>query len=126
MYRQSEKNLLNSNTSSTCPDNTVNFGPLVAEIGLPVSGTLQISTRFASWQHYCTALFFNSGRQPCFAALSRGRHLYLAGWPSCWGLAHISSLAMHKHYWICSKCNSESKLNIFLHYRNSIKRKIPK
>jgi len=26
MYRQSEKNLLNSNTSSTCPDNTVNFG----------------------------------------------------------------------------------------------------
>jgi len=30
------KNLLNSNNSSTCPDNMVNFGPLAAEIGLPV------------------------------------------------------------------------------------------
>jgi len=27
-----EKNLLGSNTSSTCPDNLVNFGPLTAEI----------------------------------------------------------------------------------------------
>jgi len=32
MYRQSEKNLLSSNISSTCPYNTVNFGPLAAEI----------------------------------------------------------------------------------------------
>ena len=39
MYRQSEKNLLNSNTSSTSPDNMVNFGPLAAETGLPVLGT---------------------------------------------------------------------------------------
>jgi len=38
MYRQSEKNLLNSNTSSTCPDNMVNFGPLAPEIGLSVWG----------------------------------------------------------------------------------------
>ena len=34
-----EKNLLNSNTSPTCPHNIVNFGPLAAEIGLPVWGT---------------------------------------------------------------------------------------
>jgi len=39
MYRQSEKNLLSSNTSSTCPDNLVNFGPLTAEIRLGVWGT---------------------------------------------------------------------------------------
>jgi len=32
-YRQSEKNLLNSNISPTCPHNMVNFGPLAAEIG---------------------------------------------------------------------------------------------
>jgi len=32
MYRQSEKNLLNSNISPTCPLNRVNFGPLAAEI----------------------------------------------------------------------------------------------
>jgi len=39
MYRQSEKNLLSSNTSPTRPHNTVNFGPLAAEIGLVVWGT---------------------------------------------------------------------------------------
>jgi len=39
MYRKSEKQLLNSNTSFTCPGNMVNFGPLAAEIGLPVWGT---------------------------------------------------------------------------------------
>jgi len=50
---------------------------------------LQISTGFASWQRYCTA--FSSGRQPNFAALNRGRHLYSAGRPSPWALAHISS-----------------------------------
>jgi len=48
--------LLNSNTSSTCPDNMVNFGLLrltsVGEFGAP----LQISTGIASWQRYCTAL----------------------------------------------------------------------
>jgi len=33
------KNLLNSNTSSTCPDTMVNFGPLTAEIGSGVWGT---------------------------------------------------------------------------------------
>ena len=39
-----KKNLLNSNTSSTYPHNMANFGPLTAEIGWPVWGTLQIST----------------------------------------------------------------------------------
>ena len=39
IYRQSEKNLLNSNTSSTCPDNMVNFGLLTAEICWRVWGT---------------------------------------------------------------------------------------
>jgi len=39
MHWQSEKNLLNSNTSSTCPDNTVNFGLLTAEICWRVWGT---------------------------------------------------------------------------------------
>jgi len=43
-----KKNLLSSNTSSTCPYNRVNFSPLAAEISLPVWGTLLISTAFAS------------------------------------------------------------------------------
>jgi len=42
MYQQSEKNLLNSNTSSTCPHNMANFRLLTAEIcwrvwGMPVN-----------------------------------------------------------------------------------------
>jgi len=37
--QQSEKKLLNSNISHTCPHNMVNFGPLVAEIGSLVWGT---------------------------------------------------------------------------------------
>ena len=39
MYRQSEKNLLNIDTSSTCPHNMVNFGLLMAEICWRVWGT---------------------------------------------------------------------------------------
>ena len=82
-----KKNLLSNNTSSTRPDNMVNFGPLTAEIGSGVWAPLQISKGFASWQRYCTAS--SSGRQPNFAALNRGRHLCLAGRPSGWALAHI-------------------------------------
>jgi len=39
MYRQSEKNLLSSNISYTCPHNMVNFSPLAAEIVSLVWGT---------------------------------------------------------------------------------------
>jgi len=34
-----QKKLLSSNASSTCPGNMVNFGPLAADIGLPVWDT---------------------------------------------------------------------------------------
>jgi len=82
------KKLLNSNTSSTCPDNMVNFGLLAAEIGLPVWGT---PANFNCISHLgsVTARHSSSGRQPNFAALNRGRHLYLAGRPSHWALAHV-------------------------------------
>jgi len=36
-----------------------------------------------------TAQHSSSGHQPNFAALNRGHHLYLAGQPSYWALAHI-------------------------------------
>jgi len=49
-----KKNLLNSNISSTCLDNKVNFGPLqlrsVDKFGAPQ----QVSTGFASWLRYYT------------------------------------------------------------------------
>jgi len=38
-----------------------------------------------------TAWHSSTGRKPNLAALNRGRHLYSAGWPSRWALAHISS-----------------------------------
>jgi len=44
---------------------------------------------FASWS--VSARHSTSGRQPNFAALNRGCHLYSAGRPSRWTLAHISS-----------------------------------
>ena len=39
MYRQLERNLLNSNITSRCAHNMVNVGPLMAEIGSGVWGT---------------------------------------------------------------------------------------
>ena len=74
MYGQSEKNLLSSNMSSTCPHNMVNFGPLAAEIDPVVWGA--------------------PVRQPNFAALNRGRHLCSAGRPPRWALAHILVLLL--------------------------------
>jgi len=53
----------------------VNFGPLIAEIGSGVWGTAANFNGFASARHS------GSGRQPNFAALNTGRHLYTAGWP---------------------------------------------
>ena len=86
MYRQSEKNLLNSNTSSTCPDGELrppNGWDLLASLGHPCK--FQWVSRLGS----VTAWQSSSGRQPNFAALNRGRHLYSAGRPSRWALAHI-------------------------------------
>jgi len=45
-----------------------------------------------------TARHSSSGRQPNFAALSRGRHLYSAGRPSRWALADILITC----YWLFS------------------------
>ena len=81
------KNLLSSNMSSTGPYNMVNFGPIAAEFVFQFGAPLQIWMGFASSQRYCTAS--SSGRQPNFAALNRGRHLWSAGRPSRWALAHI-------------------------------------
>jgi len=60
----------------------VNFGPLSAEIVSLVWGT---PANF-NWFHILAALLHSHT-----AALNRGRHLYSAGRPSRWALAHISS-----------------------------------
>jgi len=70
----------------------VNFNPLAAEIGLVVWGTpanfyglCVLAALLHSAQHS------SSGRQPNFAILNRRCHLCLAGRPSRWALANISS-----------------------------------
>jgi len=90
MYRQSEKNLLRSNISPTCPHNMVNFGPLAAAIVSLVWGTPGNFNGF----RVLAALLHGTlvvGVSQTAAALNRGRHLYSAGRPSRWALAHISS-----------------------------------
>jgi len=79
--------MLSSNISSTCAYNMVNFGPLAAEIVSLVCGTRACKFQRVTAQHS------SIGRQPNFAALNRGHHLYSvysAGRPSRWALAHIS------------------------------------
>jgi len=48
-----------------------------------------------------TARCSSSGRQPNFAELNRGRHLYSAGRPSRWALAHISIVYLECRSEIC-------------------------
>jgi len=60
-YIDNRKNMLNSNISSTCAINTVNFGPLAAEIHWRVWGTPVIMV--ALWNradHYSFALWLLS------------------------------------------------------------------
>jgi len=68
----------------------VNFGPLPVEIVSLVWGT---PANFKGFLVLAALLHatLGSGRQPNFAVLNRGRHLYSAGRPSRWALAHISS-----------------------------------
>ena len=80
------KILLNSIISPTCPHNMVNVGPLAAEIVSLFWGT---PANFNAVLGSVTARYSSSGRQPYFAALNIGRHLYLAGRPSRWALTHI-------------------------------------
>jgi len=111
---ENRKYLLNSNMSPACSHNMVNFGPLTAEIGLPVWGTpanfngfrvlaallhvtpvvLPMSQLSSGWHHIAREAYDNnnnpsSGRQPIFAALNREHHLYSAGRPWRLALAHI-------------------------------------
>ena len=76
--------------SSTCPHNMVNFGLLTAEICWRVWGT---PANFYGFRVLAALLHGTSsgrsGRQPKFATLDIGRHLYLTGRPSRWTLAHI-------------------------------------
>jgi len=72
---------LGSNISSTCSHNMVNLGPLAVEIGPVVWGTPANFNGFRALAGSVIARHSSRGRQPNFAALNRGRHLYSAGRP---------------------------------------------
>jgi len=94
-----QKNLLRSNTSSTCP------GELRPTSSWDRSGSLGHPSKFqrVSRLRSVTARQSSIGHQPNFAALNRGRrHLYLAGQPSRWALAHISSYYYYRCMWFKS------------------------
>jgi len=83
------KNLLSSSISTTCPHNMVNFGPLAAEIVTLVWGTPGNFNRFRILAALLHSTLVVGVSQT--AVFNRGRQLYLAGRPSRWALAHISS-----------------------------------
>ena len=76
------KNLLSSNISPTCPHNVVNFGLLVWGSPANFHGFRILAVLLHS-------IVVGGGCKPNFVALNRGRHLYSAGRPSRWALAHI-------------------------------------
>jgi len=85
------KNVLNSNTP-TCPYNMVNSGLLTAEICWRVWGTPANFNGFrvlAALLHGTLVVSVSQTLMP----LDRGRHLYSAGRPSRWALAHILVLS---------------------------------
>jgi len=83
------KNLLNSNTSSTCFHNMANFSPLTAEIGSFFGGTPANISRFrflASLLHGTLVVGISKTLQRWTEGAS---YIYSAGWPLRWALAHI-------------------------------------
>ena len=101
--------MLSSNIYSTCSNNMVNFGPLAAEIGSGVCGT---PANFNGFLVLAALLRGTLGRQPNFAALNRGRHLYSNGRPSRWALAHILVC-----FCFCCCCCYCRRLVVFLRVR---------
>jgi len=70
---------------------------LLASLGHP--STFQRVSRLGS----VTARHSSSGRQPNYAALNRGCHLYSARQPSRWALVHILVLWYNGSYLLCSQ-----------------------
>jgi len=74
------KNTLNSNISSTCPHNMVNFGPLATEIHWRVWGTAANFNRFrvlASLLHRCRTVEVNKTLQDVWPSPGLVHYIYI-------------------------------------------------
>ena len=103
-YRQLKKNLLSSNISSTCSHNMVNFGPLAAEIVSLVWGTPANFNGFRVLAALLHGTLVVGVSQT--TAFNRGRHLYSAGRPSRWALAHILVFFV----WVCNVSGTAERI----------------
>jgi len=79
------------------------YGELRPTSGWDRSGSLGNPCKFQRVSHLRGFAERHSsiGRQPNFAALDRGRHLYSAGRPSRWALAHIVVSVIFSLHLIC-------------------------
>jgi len=89
-YQQSKKKLVKQ---QYLPHMSLQYGELRPISGWDLLASLGYPNKFqrVSRLGSVTARHCGTGRHPSFAALNRGRHLYSAGRPSRWALAHISS-----------------------------------
>ena len=101
------KKMINADTSYTCLHDgelrPTNGWDLLASLGHPCK--FQRVSRLGS----VNARHSSTGRQPNFAALNRGHHLYSARRPSRWALAHIlvccfyrATHMQHMHSVVCA------------------------
>jgi len=88
MYQQSENKLVKQRY---LPHMSSQYGELQPTNGWDPFGSLWHPSKFQRVSHLgsVTAWHCSGGRQPNFVSLNRVRHLYSAGCPSCWALAHI-------------------------------------
>ena len=91
------KKIFSSDISPTCPHNTVNFGPLAAEIRWRVWGTPANFNGFS-----VIARHFSSGRQPNCGVEQRAPPIFGRA-PITMGIGHTSSLGLLHRKPFCSK-----------------------
>ena len=90
------------------------FGGLAPDRILPVAKFTLRPSLALSYIGTVTAWHSGSGRQPNFAPLNIGRHLYLAGRPSGWALAHISSFELIYSVHRCSSLLTECRYEMLI------------
>jgi len=99
----------------TCPYNMVNFGQLAAEIVSLVWGTPANFNGFRVLAALLHGTLLVDASQ--IAPFNRGRHLYSAGRPSRWALAHISSFFLSSIFFYLSFFSSPNvsghRLNVY-------------
>jgi len=96
------------------------YGELQPTSGWDRFGSLGHGSKFQRLSRLdsVTARQSGSGRQPNFAALNRGRHLYSAGRPSRCALAHILVIILTElkriRYYVSHQMTTSSSMNFYL------------